>query len=298
MGAGVNNKWKPLGIGEIDLTVTLDGFQAFRWDRVGDDCRYEGVIGETIVGLRQVDGDVLVSDLGFDPGKPIADIANDYLASGPDPVEMFKRFGDEPWARDIPSKRGLLQVLRQDPWECLAAFICSPQSKIPRIKQMVRSIAKFGQNLVPDGRYKAFPSPEVIADLDEKYLESLKLGYRAPRLVESAQQVANSGQWLQELRSASYADARLELELKLPGVGPKVADCVLAYSLDKPEAFPIDVHVKKAMKRLYKLSDQMKDEEVAAWSRDRFGKWSSLVQLYVFWDEYKKSEAQALEESQ
>ena len=279
-----------LGIGEIDLAETLDGGQAFRWHLVGDCGRYEGVIGDSVVGLRCTGGDVAVTALGTNAGDcgPIEAVTRTYLASGRDPAEMFQLFGDEPWARNAAAKRVPLRVLRQDPWECLAAFICSQNSNMPRIKQMVWSVASMGRALDPDGRYRAFPNPEVVADLGESRLRSLGLGYRAPHLVESAREVANSGYWLQTLRSASYADARLEL-MQLPGVGPKVADCVLAYSLDKPEAFPIDVHVMRAMTRLYELPDRMKTGDVAAWARDRFGEWSSLVQLYVFRDEVNRT---------
>lgn len=278
--------WQRLGIGAVDLPETLDGGQAFRWHEVGSDT-YEGVMGRDLVRFRCDDGDTSVATHVSSGSETVTDSALDYIASGLDPRAMFEQFADEPWATDAAMERVPLRVLRQDPWECLAAFVCSQNSNMVRIKQMVASLAKFGEPLDDRDRYHAFPNAEVIAGISENQLRELRFGYRAPHLVEVARMVAARGEWLWSLRDAPYRDAKQEL-VELPGVGPKVADCVLAYSLDKGEAFPIDVHVMRAMQRLYSLPERAKINDAAAWARDRFGPWSSLVQLYVFRDEVNR----------
>ena len=114
------------------------------------------------------------------------------------------------------------------------------------------------------------------------------LGYRAKHLSLTAQVVAGwGGGALASLRTVSYSDAKDAL-MELQGVGPKVADCVLAYSLDKGEAFPIDVHVRRAAIRLYDLDEDVKDDMVGEWARDRFGKFAAWAQLYMFRDEINR----------
>ena len=125
--------------------------------------------------------------------------------------------------------------------ECLASFICSQNSNIPRIKQMVASVARLGKRIGDQDWAYEFPAPETVADAGEGLLRSVGLGYRAKHLALTAHALTTweDGE-LEDLRRSSYEAAKDAL-MDLQGVGPKVADCVLAYSLDKGEAFPIDV---------------------------------------------------------
>ena len=279
-------KWQRLKIGAVDLAETLDGGQAFRWHAV-DTSTYEGVIGGDVIRFRSDDGVTWVASRELAGVERLREAALDYMASGRASGAMFDEFADEPWATQSARERIPLRVLRQDPWECLAAFVCSQNSNMVRIKQLVASLAEFGGPLDQDGRHYAFPKPEVVAGIGECNLRNLRFGYRAPHLVQVAGIVACRGEWLWNLRDVPYDDAKREL-MDLPGVGPKVADCVLAYALDKGESFPIDVHVMRAMQRLYNLPERVKITDVAEWARDRFGDWSSLVQLYVFRDEVNR----------
>ena len=286
---------QPLEIGELDVPETLDGGQAFRW-HLGDGGVYRGVIGNEVVQVSSCEGDVWVSSLGDGTAELVTELCRDYIASGKDPRRMLEQFSGEPWVSEKLLKRKPLRVLRQDPWECLAAFICSQNSNMPRIKKMVASVAGFGADLTGAGDHYIFPEAGMVADLGEARLRELGLGYRASPLIETARTVAASRNWLSELRAATYEDAKRDL-MELPGVGPKVADCVLAYSLDKLEAFPIDVHVMRAMMRLYGLPDDIKLSYVGSWARDRFGEWSSLAQLYIFRDEVNRRSKGAKETS-
>ena len=277
---------RPLAIGELDVPETFDGGQAFRW-YPGDGGVYRGVVGSEVVQLSSYDGDVWVSGQGDCTTDLTKERCRFYIASGHDPRRMFEQFPGEPWVTEQTSSRNPLRVLRQDPWECLAAFICSQNSNMPRIKKMVASVARYGADLTGTGEHCIFPDAGTVADIGEARLKDLGLGYRAGPLIAAARTVAASREWLVELRAAAYDDAKWEL-MELPGVGPKVADCVLAYSLDKPEAFPIDVHVMRAMTRLYEMPEKAKPAYVADWARDRFGEWSSLAQLYIFRDEVNR----------
>lgn len=279
----------PVKIGELDIAETLDGGQAFRWNRATGDA-YVGVLGDRIVRICSEDGDVWVSGCDHATTDALVTRANAYFASGADPAVMLDRFAAEPWVTGDVIDREPLRVLRQDPWECLVAFICSQNSNMPRIKKMVASVAGFGTDLGGTGQQFEFPEAAIISELGEAGLRELGLGYRAPSLAEVARRVAADGGWLDDLKLADYDDAKREL-MGLPGVGPKVADCVLAYSLDKHEAFPIDVHVMRAVTRIYRMPSKTKIDKVAGWARDRFGEFSSLAQLYIFRSEVNRNAA-------
>ena len=276
-----------LDLKPFDLEQTLDGGQAFRWHSSGDGS-YGGVLGSRVASISSDAKRVVVSCEGGDTEGEMKECVEDYLQADLDVDEIRRVLGSEPgygeWVAEMP----LIRVMRQEPWECLAAFICSQNSNIPRIKQMVAAAARLGRRIGEDEWAYEFPEPRVVADAGEEYLRSVGLGYRAKHLSLTAQAVVSWGDdALASLRTASYSDAKDAL-MELHGVGPKVADCVLAYSLDKGEAFPVDVHVRRAAIRLYGLGEDVKNEAVGEWARDRFGKYAAWAQLYMFRDEINR----------
>ncbi len=279
---GTNSASGPttLGIGEVDLDQTLDGGQAFLW-RLQPSGRYRGVLGSRVVEFFDCNGDVGI-ERRFDPidADAVSD-AREYFDWRLDTDQLRRRLSEEPHFGMELSEGPVLRVLRQDPWECLIAFVCSQNSNIPRIKTMIAAVGSYGTQIGSHPWEFAFPSPEQVADVGESRLREAGLGYRAKHLSRTASVVARGGVDLHALRSAGYGDAKTAL-MSLPGVGPKVADCVSAYSLDKREAFPVDVHVRRAVERLYGLKEGMKYDDIGEWARDRFGKWAAIAQLYLF----------------
>ena len=274
-----------LDVEPFDLQQTLDGGQAFRWYDAGHGM-FRGVLGSRVVTIER-DGTTVSVDRteGIDC-EALKREVEDYLVAMADVARLRALLSDEPgFGRDIV-ELPLIRVMRQDPWECLVGFICSQNSNIPRIKQMVAAVARMGRRIGSQDWAFELPNPNVLADAGEMYLREVGLGYRAKHLAPTAQMLANSSN-LGELRNASYYHAK-EALMEFPGVGPKVADCVLAYSLDKGEAFPVDVHVRRAAIRLYGLEEDIKNDSVGEWARDRFGKYAAWAQLYMFRDEINR----------
>ena len=269
-----------LGIGEVDLDQTLDGGQAFMWRKQASG-RYRGVLQAKVVDFIDCGGDVEVWGNGHLIDANLLAHARSYFDSSLDVDILRIRLGGEPGFGTELEEGPVLRVLRQEPWECLVAFICSQNSNIPRIKTMIASVGSFGTAIGTHPWEFVLPSPEEVADVGESRLREVGLGYRAKHLSQTAGVVASGAVDLHALRSANYEDAKDAL-ISLPGVGPKVADCVLAYSLDKREAFPVDVHVRRAVERLYGLREGMKYEDIGEWARDRFGEWAAIAQLYLF----------------
>ncbi len=288
-----------LATGGLDLESTLDGGQAFRWWRASGDnepAAYQGVIGTTAVTLTELhqpveqqaqQGDVLIEVREAPEAFPenFKDLVADYLGlTGPGThiEELRSEFADDPCIGPAIAGFSGLRLLRQDPWECLVSFICSSTSNIPRIKLNVGSVAReLGRPVGPGEADFAFPKPATIAEAGEQFLRDLGLGFRARYIVPAAEAVAAGDLDLHALRQASYEEARDALT-GLVGVGEKIADCVLAFSLDKPEAFPVDRHIRRALERWYGLPEGMNNSKAADFARERFGRFGALGQQYMF----------------
>jgi len=257
------------------LRATLRGGQAFRWREHGD--AFVGVLGDRPVLLREHPKGV-----EMEGAAPEATV-REYLRLG-DPYERdLEALAADPFlAQAITAYRGL-RVLRQDPWECLVAFITSANNNVVRIEGLLDRLSLRAGDRVPSpwGTLRAFPGPEAVARLRETTLRSMGYGYRAPYLRETARRIAGGDLDLAALRTAPYPEAHAAL-LALPGVGPKVADCVCLFSLDKGEAFPVDVWIDRVVSEVYFGGAPLKPREVQAFARERWGARAGLAQQFLF----------------
>ena len=177
-----------------------------------------------------------------------------YLALDEDLDAIVRTFpADAPLGAALKAHPGL-RLLRQEPWECLASFICSSTKQIVQIQEIIRLLsARYGER-VPSAHAGcpafSFPKPEAIAAAEEKGLRECKLGFRAPYLWKTAQMVVSGELDLARLHRASTPQAR-EALITAPGVGRKIADCVLLFSYGRQDAFPVDVWVRKVLHQLY-----------------------------------------------
>jgi N-glycosylase/DNA lyase len=240
------------------------------------------VIGRRALRLSERATGVLVEAVDGRPADGLAEAVSRYLSLDADLGAFSRRFADDPCLG--PAIRGYagLRLLRQDPWECLVSFICSATSNIPRIKLNVGSVAcVLGDRTGPGARDFAFPSPDVIAAAGETKLRQLGLGFRAKSVAQAAEAVASGKLEFEPLRQVSYDAARAAL-MSLHGVGEKIADCVLAFSLDKPEAFPVDRWTRRALEEWYGLPPELNNTRAGEWARARFGEHGAIAQQYVF----------------
>lgn len=272
----------------LDLESTLDGGQAFRWWRVDEPnaaVAYDGVIGKTAVRISEIDsasGEVRIEVRSDSAPEHFEATVADYLGISADIAELREAFTSDPCIGPAVTGFPGLRLLRQDPWECLVSFICSSTSNIPRIKLNVGSVARELGERVGDGPADfAFPEPHVVAGSGEQFLRDLGLGFRAKYIIPAAETVAGGELDLFALREASYEETR-EALVSLNGVGEKIADCVMAFSLDKPEAFPVDRHIRRALERWYGLPEGLNNSKAADFARERFGNSGALAQQYMF----------------
>ena len=283
--------------GGFDLQATVESGQSYAWSREdgrmyedtparGGDAWYSTVLPASATGgdpavvrVRQrggrvewesnVDaGDHLVRLLRLDddldaivasmPGDPLLDAAYD-------------------------AYRGL-RLVRDPPFASLISFICSAQMRVSRIHGMQERLAReFGDPVTFDGRtYYAFPRPEQLAEATEDRLRDLSLGYRAPYVARTAEMVATGEARPEDAVGREYEDAR-EYLTRFVGVGEKVADCVLLFSLDYLEAVPLDTWIRKAIAEHYPHCDRGSYVETSRAIRAEFGgEYAGYAQTYVF----------------
>jgi len=180
--------------------------------------------------------------------------------------------------KSIDKYRGL-RLLKQDPWESLISFICSTASNIPRIKSKLNALSKaFGNKISIDSidNY-TFPKPGNINNY--KKIVNAKTGFRA-KYISDANKSVNIDK-LNSLKTLSYENAKSELK-KINGVGDKVADCVMLFSLGFNQAFPVDTWIKKTIQLLYFDNTTVSNEKIRTFGLDYFGAHAGYAQQYLF----------------
>lgn len=265
---------------DYDLAATLTSGQAFRWQPNG--AGWVGVIGRNWARLRQEGSSLIV-----ETAEPVPDWnwLTSYLQTNVDLKEILATFpDDEPMRISVEACRGL-RLLRQDPWECLASFILSSTKQIIQIQQIVMLLCeRFGERIVAPAEHPAmwsFPSAERLARVSEAELRACKMGFRAPYLLGTARAIANGEFDPAGVSKLSLLDARAEL-MKLPGVGAKIADCVLLFAGGFHAAFPVDVWVMKALRQLYFPRRRLKPARVRRFIDSHFGPYAGYAQQYLF----------------
>ncbi len=267
-----------------DLSSTLASGQAFRWRRVNDG--WEGVVRDRWVRLTNAGAGISATIMAAtDSGQSSWENLKHYLQLNADLDQIVATFpDDEPIRKAVQAAPGL-RLLRQDPWECLASFILSSTKQIVQIQQIVAALClRFGTPVaVPPGHapHFAFPSAAQLAVCSETDLRECKMGFRAPYLLETARLVAGANPSLDSLYSLPVDAARLEL-MKFPGVGRKIADCVLLFAYGFQEAFPVDVWVIKALRDLYFRGRKVPLPRLQKFSRTHFGPNAGYAQQYLF----------------
>jgi N-glycosylase/DNA lyase len=262
----------------FNLEHTLLSGQTFRWRK--DDDGFVGVVSERLLKIMQDGRRLLYSSCGGDV-EP-SEVAH-YLGLGDCYAEAVRAFRVDPILHTALRNLEGMRILRQDPWETLISFIISSNNNIVRIKRCVESLCStFGEKITGVPGVHAFPIPDALANASLRRLQQLcNLGYRHAYIREAARKIARSPDLLSQIARLPYAEARKEL-MNLPGVGQKVADCVLLYSMGKYEAFPVDTWVRKAMQRFYFKGQPVADRAIRAFAADRFGPFAGYAQIYLF----------------
>ncbi|NVM52926.1 MAG: hypothetical protein HWN66_04425 [Candidatus Helarchaeota archaeon] len=278
----------------FDLNQSLCCGQVFRWEP-GNDQWWFGVIYDHVVKIRQDDGELefFVSPEIEDPKE----IISLYFRLDDDLESIYKRITKDSYIEEaIENARGL-RLIRQDPWECMISFIISQNTQIPKIKRSIETIAqRYGTKLNWDGKdFYTFPTPEQLSsakiyELKEGFDKGgCALGYRAKYVLSSALLLKNNslGLSLEEFREMPYDHAHKILQESFCGIGPKVADCIMLFSMDKLEACPLDTWIRKIILNLYFKNKKVNDRKIREFCSEYFGEFAGYAQEYLFCNRLK-----------
>ena len=278
---------------DFDLEKTLDSGQVFHWQKDGGG--FAGTIGDLAVHVEQRADTLRVlmecgapatpDGLGSPAlAAPARDFVARYFALDHPLTEICDSFPKDPV---MNAARGFcrgLRIIRQPKWECLATFICSSMKQVAHIRQISLSLRKrFGeQQRISDQLVYTFPSPRRLAQASEKELRECKLGYRAKNLRTAARLVSSGQADLEEWSGLPEADLRKQL-CALPGVGPKIANCVMLFAYERLRAFPIDVWIERVLKQHYfSRRKKMTAQRLRQFTENYFGEHGGYAQQYLF----------------
>lgn len=270
-----------------DVITSINSGQTFLWERI--DNLWYGIDGDRLLKIKVVEEDTEYTSYPGNEGWE-----REFFRLDDDIEEIHSSLSRDEAVAPIVKQYPGLRLLRQNPEQCLFSFICASNTNIPMIRRMLRSMSrKFGKAMSIDGHeFYAFPTASSLHAASIAELRSCGLGYRAKAVKSAAEMIADGALDFNGLRKMAYSEAREQL-LKVYGIGNKIADCILLFSLDKLEAFPIDVWIARAIIRSYprlfdcKVREKLTPnqyEMISSRMRQHFGRFAGYAQQYLYYD--------------
>jgi len=267
-------------IKKINLDLTINSGQVFLWEKI--DYSWYGVNGSEILKITQ------------DPFKIISseERVTDFLRQGDDMEKILRSIRKDKLVKDAVTRFPGLRLMRQDPFQCYISFICSSNASIQNIKQMLKRISeKFGKKINFDGHeFHTFPTVEKLVNANIIELLSCGLGFRAKYVKKASRDVVSGIIDFKYLKKMDYKTAK-DILVNVYGIGDKIADCILLFSLEKIEAFPIDRWTLRILRKYYfDLFDESisrsitkkKYEEIHEKIVRHFGPFAGYSQQFLF----------------
>ncbi|HBQ64374.1 MAG TPA: hypothetical protein DD727_05545 [Clostridiales bacterium] len=269
------------GVTDFDPAQIFESGQCFRWTRL-DSGGYRGIAGRRALTVRSGKPGSGILELSGATEEEFEGFWRHYLDLDRDYREIRARLSalDPVMQQAVKHGQGL-KILRQEFWETLVSFILSANNNVSRIAAIVERLARTLGSPVPGAdEGHTFPEAGWLASAGREDVSLCRCGYRLGYIMEAAERVSRG--WIREteLRTLSSEEARSQL-MQIPGVGAKVADCVLIYSCISMDVFPVDVWVKRAMENLY-FGRPACMKEITAFAKARFGELSGFAQMYLF----------------
>ena len=263
----------------------FDCGQCFRWN-INEDGSYTGVFGNNVLNVKKEENKITFKGICE---NDIKETVKDYFDFNTNYEEIKEKLAsvDEYLKQSIEFGNGI-RILNQDLWETIISFIISANNNIPRIKGIIERISKkYGKKIEWKGnKYYTFPTIEELSEATVEDLRALGLGFRDKRVYETTKIFLNKEMTIKELIEEQDVNKLREKLLTLPGVGPKVADCIMLFGLKRFEVFPIDVWVRRVMNDLYiKNEDEtkVKNTEIEKLAVEKYDKLAGLAQQYLFY---------------
>jgi len=262
----------------IDVDNSINSGQVFLWQKSEEN--WYGIDGQNILKINQR-GKI----------KSISNIKTNFFRKNDDVENIIKSISkDETIKKAVKEYEGL-RIFNQDPFQCMISFIISSNSNIQKIKNSLEKISKkFGiKVIIQNKEFFLFPKPEKIAQASINEIKICGVGYRAPFIKEAAKMVTLKKINFEYLKNSDYNEAKRNLRL-IPGVGNKVADCIMLFSLNKLDAFPLDTWMIKILEKYYSNEFQIETKTITEKQYeilhkkivDYFGPYCGYAQQFLF----------------
>ena len=279
----------------FEIDIPIDSFnlnhifecgQCFRWEKQIDDS-YIGIIEDTVLRVAIKNKKLAVE--GITKKEDIKEFLIEYFDLNNDYSAIKSRLSnvDQNLKTSIEYGYGI-RILKQNLFECIISYIISANNNIPRIKKIINNISKqFGEEVgFEENKYYLFPSIEQLSKGNLEDFKAAGAGFRDIRIYNTTQAIYSGSFSLDNLYEIEAIDELEKELLKLDGVGPKVANCIMLFALKRFDVFPIDVWVRRVMNDLYihaKDENKINNKEILKIARDKFGDLSGLAQQYLFY---------------
>jgi N-glycosylase/DNA lyase len=262
----------------INLENTINSGQVFLWTKQKE--FWYGINGQDILKINNSGKITSYSNKKYD-----------FFRNSDDMEEIIKSISKDKTTKIAVKKYLGLRLVRQDPFQCFISFIVSSNSNIQKIKSSLEKISiKFGKKIQFDNKeFHMFPEPKKIANATIQEIQNCGVGYRAKFIIDAAKIVESKQIDFDHLKKTNYQDAK-EIILTVPGIGNKVADCILLFSLDKLEAFPLDRWMIRILKKYYLEKFELKTKSITEKQYDilhekivkHFGPYAGYAQQFLF----------------
>jgi len=264
---------------KISLHETINSGQIFLWENYGNE--WFVLDGNDIIMGKQTPFEVIT----------FSKIAKNFFREDDNYEKILKDITKDKIVKKATNRYPGLRITRQDPFQCCISFIVSSNSNIPNIRMRLQKLCrKFGKKVRFQKRdFVLFPEPKRLARATLQELKECKLGYRSKYVLDTSQAIASGEIVLDELKKMKYEQAR-EVLLKLPGIGDKVADCVMLFSLEKLDSFPLDTWMLKILQKYYsnnicidkKSISKKRYEDIHQNVLEHFGKYAGYSQQFLY----------------
>ena len=234
----------------IDIDNSINSGQVFLWEKQGSD--WYGVNGQDILKINK-NGVI----------KSIRNSKTEFFRKNDNMQEIIKSISKDKTVKKAVKEYEGLRIFEQDPFQCLISFIISSNSNIQKIKNSLEKITKkFGKKVkIQNKEFFLFPKPEKIANASINEIKACGVGYRAPFIKEAAKMVILKQINFEYLKKCDYYEAKKNICL-VPGIGNKVADCIMLFSLNKLNAFPLDTWMIKILEKYYSKEFKIKTKTI------------------------------------
>lgn len=277
----------------FDLVHIFECGQCFRWDRE-DDNSYTGIIKSGVINVKKEKNTIVFKGT---VDTDLRTVVNDYFDLETEYTGYKKTLSkiDKYLKQSIEFGDGI-RILKQDLWECIISFIISANNNIPRIKKIIdRLSVNYGEKVVWNSKtYYKFPTVKALSKASVKDLREMGLGFRDKRVYTTTKMILEKQVDLNKLQRMDDSELIREELLKLDGVGEKVADCIMLFSLKRVDVFPIDVWVRRVMNNLYihnEDEEKVNKKELKKLADEKFLGLSGIAQQYLFYWEREKERA-------